>query len=940
MQHDSEAELLFLRDLADVEPPREQYKYYDDEDIYRLVPRPLWTGLEDEIWSPRSLEHDPQLEKVKVLMKRQQQTVQCDGPLAQAPTQLSPTKCATKLRSKKRRRHLRAVRRFLAHPFIDGFVNLSIFWALFSEDVRILCLGKAADYYIWSVHVVVMLSFLLEIVLRSYSQRGYFWSFYCNLDIVATLTMIFDWLPLLYTTSSDAGSTAVRAAKSARVGTAVARLVRVVRIIRLIKLMVRPAQKRMFTDDDEDEERSSFGGVDETTPSDLSRALQTTITKKTIIFVLVLLIGQWALEISFPYGGITEPPVDDRIAYGLALLHAAIQNDTAKDITSAPFVPLAHLFRDTLEQPLQLESIWSEIRMPLFALKVHNFGPNRENFTFYPVSDSEPRDADGYTTTGFTPCDVDGTNPCSGDRMMTWQPNWTNPQRSVGRDWVAAVLPVNAPIYPDTHWPDCTFYKLAIELRGDEDKSCPNAQSAFGMMTRMRDHRTRDPSELLQEFYPGDWNVGDPGLMVEVWYGRKFAQDVQAFFNIMLILCVACLLAYMGFLLSRDVDSLVVRPIETMVMEVTMLAKNPAYKLKKVDHVKYETDALRVSLSKIASMLQVGFGEAGNNLIAENLRKGDTVDPMVPGRRLLGAFGFCIIDEYEEVLECLGEEILPFTNRAASIVHDAVIANGGQPNRNLGEAFLCVWKAPTDGLDPELLTTELLDRMETRMCDGALTAFRRCVRCVAQSARLQAYNEHEEILKAFGGEYSTRIGYGLHYGWAIEGAVGTNIKIDCSYLSPNVNLAARLESATKMYGVNILMSEAFYTKLSPPVRQGLRRVDVVCLKGSSIPMAIFTCDRSNGLYVAPEAIEKYGEENVVDEFQRLFESGMDCFVGGVWATAKMHFEAALGICPRDQPATRLIMHMDTPEKHPDYGLAKTPFVAPDGWAGYHVLLSK
>ena len=77
--------------------------------------------------------------------------------------------------------------------------------------------------------------------------------------------------------------------------------------------------------------------------------------------------------------------------------------------------------------------------------------------------------------------------------------------------------------------------------------------------------------------------------MVEVWYGRKFAEEVQAFFNIMLILCVACLLAYMGFLLSRDVDSLVVRPIETMVMEVTMLAKNPAYKLKKVDQVRLET---------------------------------------------------------------------------------------------------------------------------------------------------------------------------------------------------------------------------------------------------------------------------------------------------------------------------------------------------------------
>ena len=31
----------------------------------------------------------------------------------------------------------------------------------------------------------------------------------------------------------------------------------------------------------------------------------------------------------------------------------------------------------------------------------------------------------------------------------------------------------------------------------------------------------------------------------------------------------------------------------------------------------------------------------------------------------------------------------------------------------------------------------------------------------------------EEIVKFFEGGYTTRIGYGLHYGWAIEGAVGS-----------------------------------------------------------------------------------------------------------------------------------------------------------------------
>ena len=47
-------------------------------------------------------------------------------------------------------------------------------------------------------------------------------------------------------------------------------------------------------------------------------------------------------------------------------------------------------------------------------------------------------------------------------------------------------------------------------------------------------------------------------------------------------------------------------------------------------------------------------------------------------------------------------------------------------------------------------------------------------------------------------------------GYAIEGAIGSYYKIDASYLSPNVNMAARLESGTKAYGVPILISGAIY----------------------------------------------------------------------------------------------------------------------------------
>mgnify|MGYP000754806170 CR=1 FL=1 len=45
--------------------------------------------------------------------------------------------------------------------------------------------------------------------------------------------------------------------------------------------------------------------------------------------------------------------------------------------------------------------------------------------------------------------------------------------------------------------------------------------------------------------------------------------------------------------------------------------------------------------------------------------------------------------------------------------------------------------------------------------------------------------------------YKVKLGYGLHLGWAIEGAIGSSYKIDASYLSPNVNMAAILEGCTK-----------------------------------------------------------------------------------------------------------------------------------------------
>lgn len=62
------------------------------------------------------------------------------------------------------------------------------------------------------------------------------------------------------------------------------------------------------------------------------------------------------------------------------------------------------------------------------------------------------------------------------------------------------------------------------------------------------------------------------------------------------------------------------------------------------------------------------------------------------------------------------------------------------------------------------------------------------------------------------------MGFGLHLGWAIEGAIGSFYKIDASYLSPNVNMASRLEGSTKYYGVPLLYSGSLVNAMTPRAR--------------------------------------------------------------------------------------------------------------------------
>jgi len=67
----------------------------------------------------------------------------------------------------------------------------------------------------------------------------------------------------------------------------------------------------------------------------------------------------------------------------------------------------------------------------------------------------------------------------------------------------------------------------------------------------------------------------------------------------------------------------------------------------------FETKILEKLIIKTAALLALGFGEAGGRIITENMRKGDCLNPMVAGEKVVGIFAFCDIRNFTDMTEIL-----------------------------------------------------------------------------------------------------------------------------------------------------------------------------------------------------------------------------------------------------------------------------------------------
>mmetsp|Transcript_52955 Transcript_52955/g.80291 ORF Transcript_52955/g.80291 Transcript_52955/m.80291 type:complete len:88 (-) Transcript_52955:64-327(-) len=80
-------------------------------------------------------------------------------------------------------------------------------YALFGDDIRVLATNKDGDAVFYGLACASLVLFSIEIILACYAKAGYLFGFFFWLDIISTVSIIFDigWImDAILGTSGDA----------------------------------------------------------------------------------------------------------------------------------------------------------------------------------------------------------------------------------------------------------------------------------------------------------------------------------------------------------------------------------------------------------------------------------------------------------------------------------------------------------------------------------------------------------------------------------------------------------------------------------------------------------------------------------------------------------------------------------------------------------------
>lgn len=896
-------------------------------------------------------------------------------------------------------------------------------FTLFCDSLRLMAFDRGADPFFDVLTLALLMVFMTETIISSFAQRDYFLSFFFFLDIVSAaslvldLTFVHECLVGQESLSSASGrsgsshdrsieeSSYARAARSGRLGTRVARILRILRLIRLARIfrLYLWCQRRIGI-----REQSGRATPGEDADSDLSRSesrVGRKLSDRTTCWLTTLVLTML----------VVVPTLDPEDATSMSFTSSQFGVDVIDQAWSDYKHALRHASTDSSVK--EFRRLWEE--QVLMFVYYHNWYATCEG--------DESQGVDCAHDSLHKICFI-GYLTKSGDAVNETVMQEEQDIRYIQElstdieDW-DALFQGGFGIHESTRY---STGALPSEIKR-------RLSRPWTTLCHEKDLLVHGVSMLISS--PCPWQ--HLRLQETVWYfplQRRSSQEGQlvVFFDVrarvaweagMSMIQTAFLVLVLIFgamLFSRDADKLVLQPIERMIKLVELIRRDPLYafdlgyeeykskqhqaakprtKLARVfsfisglssgpststetstvrsgtscarhsqisvtSKTTLETKILENVIIKLGSLLAIGFGVAGSDTIRDVLDSSNvSLDARLPGSKIEAIFGFCKINSFSEVTTVLKEKTMVFVNLVAEIVHRMVVNHLGAPNKTLGEAFLLVWRV-----------SQYAQEHRSKIADLSVMALASIVSSVSRDSSIRRLLSHPGLL-AKCGHRQVSLGFGLHLGWSIEGAIGSEFKIDASYLSSHVNLAMRIEEMTREHKVTIIMSEPLVWAASKSFAQHFRAIDHILITGMKSPIRLFSLDldtsalymsfktrhlhrSSFGSFESKEYQENAAEEKLKASFQvheqlfarhnhvqrmrslytleffQLFEKGFLNYEAGEWSVAAESFYRTRHMLRRafmhahwvDGPSEMLLTYME--------GFR---FQAPEWWAGFRIV---
>jgi adenylate cyclase len=197
--------------------------------------------------------------------------------------------------------------------------------------------------------------------------------------------------------------------------------------------------------------------------------------------------------------------------------------------------------------------------------------------------------------------------------------------------------------------------------------------------------------------------------------------------------------------------------------------------------------------------------------------------PDLGGEKTMVTVLFSDIRNFTTISEKLdAHEVVEFLNRYFERVCAIILAEGGTIDKFIGDAIMVQFGAPVPYPDHAARALRAALAMRKAAADFRHWMSERFV---------------ERDLPPF------NIGIGIHTGDAIAGNIGSSKRMEYTVIGDTVNLASRLESASKTLGCVIVASSETLKAGGGAVKTGLH--DVIHVKGRETPVEVFEVTHLN-----------------------------------------------------------------------------------------------